>query len=106
MQDKNAIEIIRRWDDLDGARGTWKAHWQDLLDHTVPRKTDVDRARSAGEKRTEKQFDGTAAIQRDGTVIRCLAPPWRWGVTDQTEPTMPAWMKDDAKWQAALDAQK
>ena len=34
------------------------------------------------------------------------SPPWLWGVTDQTEPTMPVWMKDDAKWQAALDAQK
>ena len=33
-------------------------------------------------------------------------PPWLWGVTDQTAPTIPAWMKDDAKWQAALDAQK
>ena len=33
------------------------------------------------------------------------APPWLWGVTDQTHPTMPAWMKDDEQWQAALDAQ-
>ena len=33
-------------------------------------------------------------------------PPWLWGVTDQTEPSMPAWMKDDALWQAALDAQE
>ena len=33
-------------------------------------------------------------------------PPWLWGVTDQTEPTIPAWMKDDAQWQAALDAQE
>ena len=32
--------------------------------------------------------------------------PWLWGVTDQTEPTMPEWMKDDAQWQAALDAQE
>ncbi len=34
------------------------------------------------------------------------SPPWLWGVTDQTEPAMPAWMKDDALWQAALDAQE
>ena len=33
------------------------------------------------------------------------SPPWLWGVTDQIEPTIPAWMKDDALWQAALDAQ-
>ena len=34
------------------------------------------------------------------------SPPWLWGVTDQTEPTMPEWMKYDAKWQAAIDAQE
>ena len=28
------------------------------------------------------------------------------GVPDQTAPSMPEWMKDDAKWQAALDAQE
>ena len=42
-----------------------------------------------------------------GSIVR----PWELdlnfpGATDQTEPTMPAWMKDDAKWQAALDAQE
>ena len=29
--------------------------------------------------------------------------PWLWGVTDQTEPTMPAWMKDDKLWAKALE---
>ncbi len=33
------------------------------------------------------------------------SPPWWWNVTDQTAPSMPAWMKDDEKWQRALDAQ-
>ena len=32
-------------------------------------------------------------------------PPWLWKSVPQTAPTMPAWMKDDAQWQAALDAQ-
>ena len=31
------------------------------------------------------------------------SPPWLWGVTDQTEPSMPAWMKDDEKWAKALE---
>ena len=63
-------------------------------------------------------FDGKVRHQRwyvdeDGEVLLSqeegrlkFTPPWLWGVTDQTAPTMPAWMKDDAKWQAALDAQK
>ena len=33
------------------------------------------------------------------------APPWWWDVTDQTEPSMPEWMKDDEQWQATLDAE-
>ena len=33
-------------------------------------------------------------------------PPWWNGVTEQTEPSMPEWMKADDQWQAALDAQK
>ncbi len=49
----------------------------------------------------------------DGEVIHQLdeaksrwAPPWLWGVTDHTAPSMPEWMKDDELWQAALDAQE
>ncbi len=40
------------------------------------------------------------------TFFRKTSPPWRWGVADQTAPSMPEWMKDDAKWQAALYAQE
>ena len=62
--------------------------------------------------------DGTVSCQfRPGPGMPALrmapsanesraAPPWWWGVTDQTDPMMPAWMKDDEKWQAALDAQR
>ena len=39
-----------------------------------------------------------------GPNYRTCAPPWLCGVTDQTEPTMPAWMKDDEKWAKALEA--
>ena len=57
----------------------------------------------------------TTAWREDGSVwhqvpprTRTLpqSPPWLWGVTDQTAPSIPAWMKDDERWQAALDAQK
>ncbi len=41
---------------------------------------------------------------RGGT--QSSGPPWLWGVTDQVAPSMPAWMKDNAKWQAALAAQE
>ncbi len=61
---------------------------------------------------TSWRFDGTVErqlLQHCGTPLSYelkTSPPWLLGVTDQTEPTIPAWMKDDAKWQAALDAQR
>ncbi len=54
--------------------------------------------------------DGAVRFQSHGLetgfLVYTEAPPWLWGVTDQTSPTMPEWMKDDAQWQAALDAQE
>ncbi len=50
--------------------------------------------------------DGTVTAQRDRELGETLEPPWLWGVTDQTEPSAPAWILDDAQWQAALDAQE
>ncbi|MEQ8246096.1 MAG: portal protein [Alphaproteobacteria bacterium] len=54
-------DIIQRYEDLKSRRGTWEAHWQDVLDVTLPRKADVTVARSPGAKRSEKMFDSTAA---------------------------------------------
>ena len=62
--------------------------------------------------------DGNVYITRwrpDGSVLRQdtgiqagpdqsqETPPWLWGVTDQTEPTMPEWMNDDEQWAKALE---
>ncbi len=63
-----AADILRRWDDLDAERGTWKAHWQDIAEHVIPRKAEINARRGRGEKRTEKQFDGTAADAVDELV--------------------------------------
>ena len=52
----------------------------------------------------------------DGTVLRQVRPgsdpkraeehrtsaPWSWGVTGQTKPSMPAWMRDDVAWRRAV----
>jgi len=64
----SAAEIIRRHNGLNSERGTWKAHWQDIADHIIPRKATVNRSQSQGNKRTEKQFDGTAADAVDELV--------------------------------------
>ena len=31
------------------------------------------------------------------------SPPWLWGATDETAPSIPEWMKDDEKWAKALE---
>ena len=57
--------------------------------------------------------DGTLYVQQKlGDPVKLLRtrdpftirPPWWWDMTDQTAPSAPAWILDDAKWQAALDA--
>ena len=53
--------------------------------------------------------DGYVMVQYDISTGRCKVRdklPWWWGVTNQTAPSIPAWMKDDAQWQAALAAQE
>ncbi|MDA1100812.1 MAG: portal protein [Proteobacteria bacterium] len=67
-KEQSAVEIIRRHDALDGARGAWKAHWQEIADYIIPRKATVNRTPSPGGKRTERQFDGTAADAVDELV--------------------------------------
>ncbi len=58
--------------------------------------------------------DGTLAAQSQDPPMSSgisapwelkYSPPWWWNVTDQTTPSIPAWMKDDEQWQRALDAQ-
>ncbi len=58
---------------------------------------------------TSWSMDGAVRSQswyEDGTRKERHSHPWLWRITDQTHPTMPEWMTDDALWQAALDAQK
>ncbi|NQV79103.1 MAG: head-tail connector protein [Alphaproteobacteria bacterium] len=61
MAQPSGDDIIQRYEDLKSRRGMWEAHWQDVLDVTLPRKADVTVARSPGAKRSEKMFDSTAA---------------------------------------------
>ena len=108
--------------------------WQTVrrLDPSVSHGLTVQYHVSTGFKAWEAEYSHGELVRRttwnaDGRVERQIAgeesrttrvrgmkrnrnflstPPWLWGVTDQTAPTMPEWMKDDAKWQAALDAQE
>ena len=52
--------IIARFESLEGQRENWQTHFQELADYMLPRKADIVRKRTKGEKRMEQIFDGTA----------------------------------------------
>lgn len=60
MADALANLLISRLHSLQQQRTTWESHWQEIADFVVPRKADVTKVRSPGDKRAELVFDGTA----------------------------------------------
>ena len=53
-------KLDRRYQDLSNARSNWEKHWQELADYMLPRKADITKKRTQGDKRTELIFDSTA----------------------------------------------
>jgi len=53
-------ELVSRFEFLEQRRANWDTHYQELADYMLPRKADIVRKRSRGEKRMELIFDGTA----------------------------------------------
>lgn len=52
--------LDRRYQTLQTQRSNWEKHWQELADYMLPRKADITKKRTQGDKRTELIFDGTA----------------------------------------------
>ena len=55
-----ANELTKQFDKLKSSRANWESHWQEVADYCLPRRADVTKSRSKGDKRTEFIFDGTA----------------------------------------------
>ncbi|BAQ86504.1 head-tail connector protein [uncultured Mediterranean phage uvMED] len=62
MADPLAVLLMRRFDSLYQQRQVWESHWQEIADFVVPRKADVTKKRTDGDKRTELIFDSTAIL--------------------------------------------
>mgnify|MGYP003147860874 FL=1 len=58
--DDKAVVLLRRLTQLEERRSTWETHWQEIADYMRPRKADITKSRTEGQKRTELIFDGTA----------------------------------------------
>ena len=44
-------KLLSRFDRLAGQRQNWETHWQEVADYMLPRKADITRRRSRGDKR-------------------------------------------------------
>jgi hypothetical protein len=53
-------QLDRRYRTLQSQRSNWEKHWQELADYMLPRKADIVKKRTQGDKRTDLIFDGTA----------------------------------------------
>lgn len=58
-QTDKAKNLLKRYDRLKSQRQNWESHWQEVADYMQPRKADVTKTRSKGDKRTELIFDGS-----------------------------------------------
>ena len=58
-QTDKAKNLLKRYDRLKSQRQNWESHWQEVADYMQPRKADVTKTRSKGDKRTELIFDSS-----------------------------------------------
>lgn len=71
---EQALSILAR---LEGARGVWESHWQEIAELLWPDRAEFVGRRTDGDKRTEKVFDATAALAltRFGAAMESLLTP-------------------------------
>ena len=72
--DDPATSVIANWQRLEGERGTWKSHWQQVADYMLPDRGDYVNARSPGQKRMQLIVDSTApwALQQFSAGMHSL----------------------------------
>jgi len=87
MTETSATQLSERYQSAKQKRFAWESHWQECYDFALPQKGGSSEFSTAGSKRTDKLFDGTAP---DGvehlaaSLLSQLTPPWaRWfGLTE------------------------
>ena len=82
--------IMARFDRLKTGRQNWETHWQEVADYMQPRKADVSRTRSRGDKRTELIFD-SSPIQ----AVELLAASLHGMLTNPSTPWFSLRYKDE-----------
>ena len=91
-----AAKIIKRYDELKRARGTFESHWSEIADRVLPRYSDTmqspDKGFTRGAKRTEHMIDSTAAIanERFAAAMEAMLTPrnQRWHGIKPSDPAL------------------
>ncbi|MBL6934030.1 MAG: head-tail connector protein [Alphaproteobacteria bacterium] len=82
MEHLTPESVLKRYRTAKSRRSVWEAHWQECYDFALPQRDGFNRAATAGEKKSDRIFDGTAADAVDqlaASMLAQLTPPWsRW----------------------------
>ena len=74
--------LVQRYKQSLEKRRVWESHWRECYDFALPRRDGAIVSGRAGEKKTDKLFDGTApdaVEQLAASLLSELTPPWaRW----------------------------
>ena len=82
--------LLTRFGKLKSQRANWENHWQEVADYMQPRKADVTKRRSRGDKRNELIFD-SSPIQ----AVELLASSLHGMLTNPSTPWFTLRFKED-----------
>jgi len=87
----NANDLKAQFEKLRTTRSNWESHWQEVADYCLPRRADVTKSRSKGDKRTEFIYDGTALH-----ALELLASSLHGMLTNSASPWFSMRFKDES----------
>ena len=56
---ETTTKLLARYGRLNSQRANWENHWQEVADYMMPRKANITKKRSRGDKRNELIFDSS-----------------------------------------------
>ncbi len=77
IEDEDAVDICRMYEQESGRRGTWESHWQEIKDRVYPSTADFTSQATPGSKRNREIYDSTAgvALNRFAAILDSLLTP-------------------------------
>jgi hypothetical protein len=70
---ETTTKLLARFGRLNSQRVNWENHWQEVADYMMPRKANITKRRTRGDKRNELIFDSSPI-----TSIRIIGSITTW----------------------------